>query len=95
MLEKQDIEKLASLARIDITPEEAESFLTEIEPILNYVAHIKAVSGTTHTDTQIGLVKNVMREDSNPHESALYTKDILAEAPRTDRGYIQVKKIFE
>jgi len=95
MLEIKDIEKLASLARIDITPEEAEAFLTEIEPILSYVALVKNVSGTTHTDTQIGLVKNVMREDSHPHESGLYTKDILAQAPRTDSGYIQVKKIFE
>jgi len=95
MLEIKDIEKLASLARINITPEEAGAFLTEIEPILNYVALVKAVSGTTHTDTHVGLVKNIMREDSHPHESALYTKDILEAAPRTDRGYIQVKKIFE
>ena len=94
MLEGKDIEKLASLARIAITPEERDAFLTEIEPILGYVAQIKEITAQVK-DKQLGLTKNVLREDIHPHESGLYTKDILLQAPDREGDYIKVKKILE
>ena len=43
MLEIKDIEKLAKLARIELTQEEKEKLLKEVDPILGYVAQLKEV----------------------------------------------------
>ncbi len=94
MIKDADIEKLASLARIKITPEEAGQFRTEIESILEYVAQIQKVSLPQEKGDKVGAVHNVLRDDNNPHESGLYTKEILAEAPDTEKEYIQVKNIL-
>jgi Asp-tRNA(Asn)/Glu-tRNA(Gln) amidotransferase C subunit len=56
--------------------------------------------GNKGADTPAGLhnyasvVKNVMREDGEPHESGKYTEALLKSAPKTADGYIEVKKIL-
>lgn len=36
-----------------------------------------------------------MREDAEPHETGIYTKELLNEAPSVKDGYIEVKKIID
>lgn len=93
-MEKQDVERLATLARIELTEEEAASFATEITSILGYVSEIDEITGNTSGEKQVGAVYNVLREDSNSHEGGTYTEDILGEAPDRVGRYIQVKKIL-
>lgn len=87
--------KLATLARIDISVEEAENLSHEFESILGYVSEVKSVSTN---DNELGAedytLKNVWREDENPHEPGLYTEKILNEAPEKEGDYIKVKKIL-
>jgi Asp-tRNA(Asn)/Glu-tRNA(Gln) amidotransferase C subunit len=40
------------------------------------------------------LVRNVLREDANPHESATFTEAILKNAPSRQGDYFKVKKIL-
>jgi len=94
MLEIKDIEKLAKLARINLTEEEKESFLKEIDPILGYVAQLKEVSSTVDSDKKAGEHRNIMREDSNPTTSGLDTDVIVADMPETQNNYLKVKKIM-
>lgn len=93
-MEKEDIERLATLARIELTDEEAISFATEITSILGYVSEIDTITGSTAGEKQVGAVYNVFREDANAHEGGTYTEDILGEAPDRVGRYIQVKKIL-
>jgi aspartyl-tRNA(Asn)/glutamyl-tRNA(Gln) amidotransferase subunit C len=51
MLEVKDIEKLAKLARIELTEEEKQTLLKEVDPILNYVAQLKEVSAKVKTSS--------------------------------------------
>ena len=96
MINTQDIEKLAKLARISITEEEKSGLVKEIGSILAYVDEIKQVTKTSKEDRseEIGAVYNVMREDSNPHQSGIYTEKILNEAPKREGDYVKVKKIL-
>jgi aspartyl-tRNA(Asn)/glutamyl-tRNA(Gln) amidotransferase subunit C len=95
MLEIKDIEKLAKLARINLTEEEKGSFLKEIDPILGYVAQLKEVSSTLENEVKkAGDHRNITKEDSNPNESGLNTDDIVRNMPESQDNYLKVKKIM-
>ncbi len=94
MIEVKDIEKLASLSRIKITPEEVEKFRTEIDSILLYVAQVQKVPLQKDVLPQAGVVRNVLRDDVNPHESGIHTEALLNEAPDREGNYLRVKKIL-
>jgi aspartyl-tRNA(Asn)/glutamyl-tRNA(Gln) amidotransferase subunit C len=94
-MQKEDIERLAVLARIALTSEEAVAFAGSITSILGYVSEIKEITGEGKAEKALGAVNNVMREDTDPHDPALYTDDLLALAPGRDGQYVKVKKILE
>ena len=94
-MNKDEVQKLAKLARIDMPDAEAEKLSHEFEAILGYVADVKkAVSGDIELKKEDMPLRNVMREDAEPHESGLYTDALLAEAPSAKDGYVVVKKIL-
>ena len=93
-MDKDKVMSLAQLARLDISDTEAENLSREFEAILGYVGEVKNVTKNSQPTTDSYVVKNVMRGDIEAHESGIYTEKILAEAPRTEGGYIKVKKIL-
>jgi len=88
----KDIKNLASLARIEISEEEAERLTSEIDSILGYVGQIKDVVG--NIKKEVPKLHNVMREDVVTNTSRQYTDDILNDAPDREGDYIKVKKIL-
>lgn len=96
MIEKKDIEKLASLARITIPEAEIEKTRQDIEKILAYVSQINDANDLmSETDLIHGInAKNVMRADSDPHETGKFTDMLLSNVPKVDNGYVKVKKIL-
>jgi aspartyl-tRNA(Asn)/glutamyl-tRNA(Gln) amidotransferase subunit C len=93
MISREDVQKLANLARIKLTPEEEEKFANDMENILGYVTQIQNVTGTVEARGNEKLV-NALREDTTPHESGIHTEAILTEAPKRKGEYVQVKKIL-
>jgi aspartyl-tRNA(Asn)/glutamyl-tRNA(Gln) amidotransferase subunit C len=97
MISKDDVRKLANLARIKLSPEEEEKFAKDMEDILGYVNQIQSVS-TTLPDPRNATVKepvrNVLRDDTHVHESGIHTDVILNEAPAREGNYLKVKKIL-
>jgi len=92
-----DVHKLALLARIEMSLEEKQEFLENMESILGYVDIIKKATIDdlgADIEREIGEIRNVMREDENPHESGLYTEILMAEAPDTQDGFLKVKQIL-
>jgi len=94
MIDKKDIEKLAELSRIEISLEEKEILAGDMDAIIEYVSEIKNVGGDLNIEPEAGILKNVMREDEDPHEKGKYTEDILREAPQKEGDYIKVKQIL-
>jgi len=96
MIELKDIEKLAELSRIEMTLEEKKELQKDFESILGYISEIQGVV-TDLTDSSkqpLDPLHNVMREDNNENEEGLYTDRILKSAPKSEKGYIKVKKIL-
>jgi len=92
-MELSDVQKLAELARIDMTEEEKAEILHDMQEILGYVEQIAEVA-TEEKAVEPGEHRNVMREDENPHESGAHTEEILKEVPEKQNGYIKVKSIL-
>lgn len=82
-----------------MSAEEKQEFLQNMESILGYVDQIKKATveglpAQAGVLPEVGDIRNVMREDTDPHESGAYTDKILAQAPGTQDGFLKVKKIL-
>lgn len=92
-MDRDEVMRLANLARIHLEKNEAERLSKEFENVLSYLAEIKEAKPTTAAAPNL-LNKNQMREDTNPHEGGKYSEALLREAPKKQRDYIKVKKIL-
>lgn len=93
-LKRDDILKLALLARLDLTEEEITEFTDELSEILQYVEQLQSVdiAGLQPTNQVTGL-SNVMRKDE-PVDYGYQPKDLLKNVPAVQDDLIKVKRII-
>ena len=87
-----DVVALAKLAKLEVSPEELAKLEKEIPEILGFVETIQAASGEAVHESPAH--RNVMREDENPHETGLHTRDLLDAAPAQKDDQIAVKQVI-
>lgn len=94
MISQEDVQHVAVLAKLHFTPEEFELFSGHFQNIVEYVEQLSEVDTEGVTPTYHGNdMINVFREDvviDSHHQAAL-----LANAPKSHNGYIQVPAIME
>ena len=97
-INKEEIKKLADLARISLNEKEIATFQENITSILDFVSQVQEVSEKSdESESSSGvwkMIRNKFREDKDPHEGGLYTEAILNEAPEREGDYFKVKKIL-
>lgn len=93
MVSKEEIKKLATLARMQIEEGEIERLAPELDAILSYVSQIDKALETVETPT-ILRSENIFREDVVTTKEGEYTKDLLALSPQSEKGFVKVKKIL-
>lgn len=77
-LTKDDVKKIAHLARLGLTDEEIEKFAPQLTDILNYVEMLSEVDTTgVEPTSQVTGLANVTREDEV--DQSLSTADELLE----------------
>lgn len=93
-LTREDVLKLARLARLTLTDEEIEEFTGEISAILQYVEQLQDVDleGLMPTYQVTGLT-NVMRQDK-VKDYGYTPADLLKNAPDTEDDHIKVKRMI-
>ena len=90
-----EIEKLAKLARINLSSEEKEKLQKEFEAILGYVSALKEIDmGETMAVGKIKTV-NVLRKDENESEENAEPKNLIETAPFNENNFVKVKHVFE
>jgi len=91
---KEEVEKVAKLARLDITPAEKDAFAKQLSQILTHVEKLKQydTAGVEPTSTVLGQV-NVFREDVV--RPSLSADQALANAPEREADGFGVPKIIE
>lgn len=93
-LTREDVLKLARLARLGLTDEEVDEFAGELSAILQYVEQLSSVdvSGLEPTSQVTGLT-NVMRADEVKDYGYAPSK-LLENVPATANGQIKVKRMI-
>lgn len=92
--EKVNIQALAGLARLEVREEEVKTLEEQIPAILSFVARIQEVAETAAPDKNPAH-KNVMRDDTNPHETGVFTDVLLSAAPRREGDYVKVPQVIK
>lgn len=90
-----EVERLARLARIGLTPEEAEHFAVELGQIVGFVEQLQSVdvSDTSPTDQVTGLTNVLRADEARPAPQS--REELLANAPAREDGYIKVARVRE
>lgn len=89
----QDVQHLATLARLDIPADEQEALLHDLEAMIAYVDQVSQVS-IEGRDQTLGGVRNVMRDDVVTNTPGANTDVILKEVPEVEGGFVKVQKIL-
>ena len=90
----KDVEYLANLARIQLTPEELQRFTGQLDEILAHVEKLKAakVEGVPPTSHVLEL-SNVFRKDEV--QPSLSSEAALANAPDREGPFFRVPRIID
>ncbi|OGP60147.1 MAG: asparaginyl/glutamyl-tRNA amidotransferase subunit C [Deltaproteobacteria bacterium RBG_13_61_14] len=91
---RKEVEYVAHLARLELTPEEAEEFTGQLGQILEYFDKLNELDTSAIEPTSHAIpVVNAFREDvvkpSDDQETA------LKNAPAREDGFFRVPKIIE
>lgn len=93
MISKEEVEKLAKLARIELTEEEKTQFQGEIDAILGFVAKVKEAAEAAPRPQYASI--NVLREDVVVHKRGEFTEKLLNASPEREGDFVKVKRILE
>lgn len=93
-LSKQDVEKIASLARLELTEEEKALYQEQLSAVLAYAERLDQldIRGVSPTSSAVPL-KNVLREDEVRPSLAL--EDALFNAPDLALDQFKIQAVFE
>ena len=93
-LTNKQVEHVAMLARLGLSDEERERMREQLSSILAHIDQLRAVdtSNVPPTAQVIPLVP-LLREDAV--QPSLTVDQVLANAPRTEGGFIKVRAILD
>jgi aspartyl-tRNA(Asn)/glutamyl-tRNA(Gln) amidotransferase subunit C len=93
-LTRDDVLKLAALARISLSDAEVVEFSEELSVILQYVEQLSSVDVSDLQPTnQVTGLTNVMREDS-VIDYGYEPQDLLKNVPKTQDNQLKVKRMI-
>lgn len=93
-LSRQDVQRIADLARLELTAEELELFTRQLGDILTYVEQIRALDTTGVAPTSQVLNRPVDRDDAPA--ATLSREDLLQNAPDAalEAGLFKVPRVI-
>jgi aspartyl-tRNA(Asn)/glutamyl-tRNA(Gln) amidotransferase subunit C len=93
-LAREEVAKVAILARLRLTPEELDTFTGQLSSIVDYVAHLQELDTTNVEPLAHGVeIRNVFRDDVRG--PALDREDALANAPRRNAENFLVPAVLD
>jgi aspartyl-tRNA(Asn)/glutamyl-tRNA(Gln) amidotransferase subunit C len=93
-LSLEQVEHVASLARLALTDEEKELFSEQLSSILQYAERLQALDTSAIPPTASVLpLENVMRDDEV--QPSLSREEAMQNAPVRSDGYFQVPVVLE
>jgi len=91
---QMNIDQVAQLARIKLTPEEKEKLAKDLGNILSYVEQLsKLKTDDVPPTSHVLAVENVFRDDVR--KPADVCEEVLRNAPEREENFFKVPKIVE
>ncbi|MGL4497677.1 MAG: Asp-tRNA(Asn)/Glu-tRNA(Gln) amidotransferase subunit GatC [Planktothrix sp.] len=92
-IDREQVSKVAFLARLELTPQEEEQFTTQLGEILDYFEQLNELDTSQVAPmTRAIEISNITRPDQlEPYPQR---DDILANAPEQEGDYFKVPKIM-
>lgn len=93
-LSKQDVEKIAALARLELTGEEKDLYQDQLSSILEYAARLNQLDldDVQSTASAVAL-QNVLRDDEVL--ASLSIEDVLFNAPKQSQDQFQIQAVLD
>lgn len=94
---ESDVEKIAQLAHMEITPDELKVFAPQMADIVAYVEQLNEVATSNVRPALGGLTPEGEATDSSRNDAvtpSLGQKTALAEAPDAAAGHFRVPKVL-
>ena len=94
---RADVEKIAELARLELTSEETESFTVQLSSIISYIDKLNEIDTAevppmSHCSTATGDNEHALRDDmTGPSLGAQLATE---NAPDPEAGYFKVPKVI-
>jgi len=92
-IDPDEVHRIARLARLKVTPEEAVQLARDLDRIVAYVASLQEIDLPAGAEALTYFGRDVHRADE-PHEG-LGREEALRNAPAHDGDYFMVPKIVE
>jgi aspartyl-tRNA(Asn)/glutamyl-tRNA(Gln) amidotransferase subunit C len=93
-VDRATVRRIARLARLAITEEEAARLEKELSGILDWVAQLDEID-TSNVEPMTRVAAMTMKKRKDEVTDGFCTADILKNAPQADDGYFVVPKIVE
>ncbi len=93
MIDKEQVKKIAHLARLEITAQDEEQFTSQLSSILEYFEQLSELDTTDVPPTTRAIeITNITRPDSmKPYGSR---EELLKEAPEQEGDFFKVPQIL-
>ena len=96
---REEVAKIASLARIKMGDDELDTMVPELNNILNWVEQLGEVD-TSGVEAMTAVIPNTLRlrddvVDADPLTAGGRREDVLANAPAAEHGFFGVPKVIE
>lgn len=93
-LSKEDVQHIALLSRLNLSPDQLEQFTDELDEIITYARKISSLdTDNVPTTTHAVPVSNIMRDDI-PHPS-LSNEEALENSPDKEGPCFKVPRLVE
>ncbi|PLW77321.1 Asp-tRNA(Asn)/Glu-tRNA(Gln) amidotransferase subunit GatC [Cohaesibacter celericrescens] len=93
-IDKNTVKRVARLARLSVTEDEAENLKGELNSILNWVEMLNEVD-VEGVQPMTSVVNQEMRKRKDAVTDGNYADRIVANAPMSEDNYFMVPKVIE
>lgn len=97
MISKKDVQHIAHLARIELTPHEEQKFEKELSAILEFVEKLNEVD-TKNVEPLTGgtiLTSRVRADEQTDTDLEGKSAELLEAVPEKNEKWVKVKAVFE
>lgn len=91
-IDEKLVKEIATLARLDLTEEETETFVSQFQDILKYFSILNELDTENVPPAYLSSAnKSVMREDEI--EESVPTKEFLSNVPESKDDYVLIPRV--